>query len=223
MAGVIGVCRRIDFNISHGEGNCASQREVFSDMGETLPEPTLTLRRTVVLIGMMGAGKTAIGRALAQRLGVDLKDSDAEIVTSAQLSIPEIFERYGEAFFRDRETKVISRLLEGPPAILSTGGGAWLAEENRGLLMAHAAVLWLEADLDLLWSRVRHKSTRPLLQTDNPHATLAALLADRTPVYALAPMKVTVSADWSISQTADRVLDKLVAAGAVGADPAPQG
>ena len=99
----------------------------FSVMGETAPELDLVLRRPVVLIGMMGAGKTAVGRALSARLGVPMQDSDAEIVASAQLTIAEIFERYGEAFFREKETQVIDRLLAGPPSILSTGGGAWMA------------------------------------------------------------------------------------------------
>jgi shikimate kinase len=137
-------------------------------MGESAPELDLVLRRSVVLIGMMGAGKTAVGRALAARLAVPMKDSDAEIVASAQLSIAEIFERYGEPFFRDKETRVIDRLLRGPPCVLSTGGGAWMAEKNRALLTERAAVLWLEADLELLWSRVRHKTTRPLLRTEDP-------------------------------------------------------
>lgn len=184
-------------------------------MGESVPQVPLRLAKSVVLIGMMGAGKTAIGRALSVTLGVEMRDSDAEIVASAQLSIAEIFERYGEPFFRDKEGQVIARLLEGPPCILSTGGGAWLSEENRKLLTAKACVVWLEADLPLLWSRVRHKSHRPLLQTDNPRATLAALLAERAPIYQLAPRKITVQPEWSIDATAGRVLEVLREDGAV--------
>ncbi|MEM7723360.1 MAG: shikimate kinase [Pseudomonadota bacterium] len=187
-------------------------------MGETAPKTRLRLRRTVVLIGMMGAGKTAVGKALAARLAVDLRDSDAVIVERARLSIAEIFERYGEAFFRDKETKVIERLLAGPPCVLSTGGGAWLAEANRRLLTGSAAVVWLKADLSLLWSRVRHKTTRPLLRTDDPKATLSQLLTQRTPSYELAPHRVHVQPDWSIEQTADRVLAELQRAGAVELD-----
>ena len=183
-------------------------------MGESVPELDARLRKTVVLIGMMGAGKTAVGRALASRLGVPLQDSDAEIVERSKLSIAEIFERYGEPFFRDKETQVIARLLEGPPCILSTGGGAWMSERNRELLTARAAVLWLEADLDLLWTRVRHKTTRPLLRTANPRQSLAEILAARAPVYALAPLKVHVHPDWSITETAGHVLRTLIAAGA---------
>jgi shikimate kinase len=188
-------------------------------MGETTPHSRERtgerLARTVVLVGMMGAGKTAVGRALATRLGAEMRDSDAEIVASSQLSIAEIFERYGEPFFREKESAVIARLLDGPPCILSTGGGAWLSEANRALLTREAAVLWLQADLELLWQRVRHKTTRPLLRTSNPRRTLSELLAARAPVYALAPLKVHVAPDWSIEETAERVMAELARAGAV--------
>jgi shikimate kinase len=182
------------------------QEAIFSVMGESVPQGEMRLTRSVVLVGMMGAGKTAIGRALAADLGVDLRDSDAEIVKSAQLSIAEIFEKYDEAFFRQKEGQVIARLLDGPACILSTGGGAWMSEANRALLTAKACVVWLEADLDLLWSRVKHKSHRPLLRTSDPKATLASLLEDRTPAYALAPNKVQVAPHWSIDQTAEAVM-----------------
>jgi shikimate kinase len=184
-------------------------------MGETAPDLDSRLRKTVVLVGMMGAGKSAVGRALALRLRAPMRDSDAEIVARSRLSIAEIFDRYGEAFFREKETQVIDSLLDGPPAILSTGGGAWMSEKNRALLTERAAVLWLQADLDLLWSRVKHKTTRPLLQTDDPRRTLAEIFAARTPIYRLAPMKVEVRADWSIAQTADAVLARLRKAGVV--------
>lgn len=173
------------------------------------------LVRSVVLVGMMGAGKTAVGKVLAQHLGVEMRDSDAEIVASAQLSIAEIFERYGEPFFREKESAVIARLLDGPPCILSTGGGAWMSERNRDLLNTRAVVLWLQADLDLLWARVRHKSTRPLLRTANPRATLTELYEQRAPVYALAPYRVDVASDWSVEATTAHVLGELARAGAV--------
>jgi len=185
-------------------------------MRETAPkQPRLNLRQTIVLIGMMGAGKTAVGKALAARLGAEIRDSDAEIVDSAQLSIAEIFERYGETFFREKESRVIARLLEGPPCILSTGGGAWLSPENRDLLTREACVLWLRADLELLWQRVRHKATRPLLRTEDPKATLTEILDARAPVYALAPHAIHVRPEWSIEDTASHAMDALVAAGAV--------
>ena len=193
-------------------------------MGETTPhsreDTGERLARTVVLVGMMGAGKTAVGRALAARLGVEMRDSDEEIVASAQLSIAEIFERYGEAFFREKESAVIARLLDGPPCILSTGGGAWLSEANRRLLTRRAAVLWLAADLELLWSRVRHKSTRPLLHTADPRATLAEIHAARQPVYAMAPLRVHVAPGWSIDETCERVMAELAQAGVVEGDRA---
>jgi shikimate kinase len=186
-------------------------------MGETTPKGPLKLTRTVVLVGMMGAGKTAIGRALATRLHVAFEDSDAEIVTASKLAISEIFERYGEGFFREKEGQIIARLLEGPPCVLSTGGGAWLSAENRQLIGGRAASVWLKADLDLLWARVRHKDTRPLLRTADPLATLAALLEMRGPAYEQAEFTVQAQANWSIDQTTDAVVDCLFRAGVLEA------
>ena len=134
------------------------------------------LKKTVVMVGMMGAGKTAVGTALARLLAVDFLDSDEEIARAANRSIAEIFERDGEAFFRARETEVMARLLRGQPCVLSTGGGAFLAEANRQLIHDAGVSVWLRADLDLLWQRVRHKTTRPLLRTANPRETLRAAL-----------------------------------------------
>ncbi len=122
-------------------------------------------KKTIVMVGMMGAGKTAVGRALAQKLGVSFLDSDAEIVEAAHMSIAEIFARDGEPFFRARETEVIGRLLETERCVLSTGGGAFLSGTNREMIADKGVAVWLDADLDLLWSRVRHKDTRPLLRT----------------------------------------------------------
>lgn len=167
------------------------------------------LHKTVAMVGMMGAGKTAIGTALARRLGVPFLDSDVEIERAANLTIAEIFERDGEAFFRERETQVIGRLLDGPPGILSTGGGAFLRAENRELIAARGVSLWLRADLELLWSRVKHKTTRPLLRTSDPKATLATLKAEREPVYSQAEVVVDADADFSIDDMTDRVLREL--------------
>lgn len=161
------------------------------------------------MVGMMGAGKSAIGTALARRLGVPFLDSDVEIERAANLTIAEIFERDGEAFFRERETQVIGRLLDGPPGILSTGGGAFLRPENRELISARGVSLWLRADLELLWNRVKHKSTRPLLRTADPRATLAEIKAVRDPVYAKADLVVDADAGFSIDQMTDRVLETL--------------
>ncbi len=168
------------------------------------------LSKTIALVGLMGAGKTAVGTWVAQELGVPFVDSDAEIVKAANMSIAEIFTRDGEAFFRARETEVLERLLKGAPCILSTGGGAYLAERNRELISSHGVALWLRADLDLLWSRVRHKTTRPLLQTDDPRQTLAELYAARTPIYAKAELAVTSEKGLSIASMGRRVVDTLL-------------
>ena len=168
------------------------------------------LKKTIAMVGMMGAGKTAIGTALARRLNVPFLDSDAEISRAANMSIAEIFERDGEPFFRDRETEVIARLLDGPPCILSTGGGAYLREENRTMITKRGAALWLRAELDLLWQRVRHKTTRPLLHTPDPRATLAELQRARDPLYAKADIIVDAEFEFSIDQMTDRVIEKLL-------------
>lgn len=167
------------------------------------------------MVGMMGAGKTAIGSALARRLDVPFLDSDVEIERAANQTIAEIFERDGEAFFRQRETEVIGRLLEGPPCILSTGGGAFLRPENRDMISAKGVSVWLRADLNLLWQRVRHKTTRPLLRTADPRATLAAIQDERDPVYALADIAVDARPEFSIDDMTSAVFDALQAAGVV--------
>ncbi|QFT60082.1 Shikimate kinase 1 [Sulfitobacter sp. THAF37] len=171
--------------------------------------PEYRLRKTVVMVGMMGAGKTAVGRAVAARLGVPFLDSDAEIETAANLSVPEIFERDGEAFFRKRETEVISRLLQQECCILSTGGGAFLAEANRAQISRHGVSMWLNAELSLLWQRVRHKDSRPLLRTVDPYGTLAALYRARVPIYEKADMSVVCDPSLSIDAMALRVIDAL--------------
>jgi shikimate kinase len=163
------------------------------------------LLKPVVLVGMMGAGKSAVGRELASRLGVPFRDSDAEIERAAAMTIPEIFARDGEPFFRDREAQVIARLLEGPPAVLAVGGGAFLRADTRDRIRARGAALWLKADLDLLWARVRRKENRPLLKTADPLGTLRALMAAREPVYALADLVVEVRPEAAIEATAEQV------------------
>ena len=173
------------------------------------------LKRTIVLIGMMGAGKTAVGTALARMLGVPFVDSDDEIERAANMTVAEIFERDGEAFFRVKESQVLKRLLSGPPCVLSTGGGAFLAEANRQAIEDGAMSVWLRADLDLLWARVRHKSTRPLLRTADPKGTLARLLEARSPVYGRAQLIVDSEADLSVEEMAARVLARLKAEGGI--------
>jgi shikimate kinase len=181
---------------------------------EPLPQTTLILQKPIVLVGMMGSGKSAVGTALARRLGVTFRDSDTEIVSAAQRSIAEIFSRDGEAFFRAREAEVIARLLEEAPGILSTGGGAFLQETTRALIAHHGGVsVWLKADLDLLWNRVRYKDTRPLLRTADPRRTLRDLLVARTPAYAMADLVVEAQPAYSIEDMVDRVIAELRGAG----------
>jgi shikimate kinase len=165
----------------------------------------MRLKKSVVLVGMMGSGKTAVGTQLSRLLSVPFIDSDDAIVTAANRSIAEIFERDGEPFFRQKESQVIGRLLEGPACVLSTGGGAFMSEENRRMIGAKGVSVWLRADLDLLWQRVRYKTTRPLLRTANPRATLKQIYEARVPVYALADLAVDAEADLSIDDMARRV------------------
>ncbi|MHA6345212.1 shikimate kinase [Roseivivax sp. CAU 1761] len=178
-------------------------------MAERRAERHRRLMKTVVLIGMMGAGKTAVGRALAGCLGVDFVDSDHEIERAANMTIAEIFARDGEAFFRQKEAQVIARLLDGVPRILATGGGAFLRTENRDSIAARGVSVWLDADLDLLWTRVRHKETRPLLRTPDPYGTLAALYEARTPIYAKADLAVKVARGAPIDRNCAAVVAAL--------------
>lgn len=168
------------------------------------------LNKTVVLVGMMGAGKTAVGRALATRLGVPFLDSDHEIEVAAARTIAEIFERDGEGFFRIKETQIISRLLVDQPGILSTGGGAFLAPQNRKEISEKGVSVWLDADLDLLWARVRHKDTRPLLRTADPLGRLTEIYEERVPVYRQANLSVKANKRYSIERMVDRVVDALL-------------
>jgi shikimate kinase len=169
------------------------------------------LKKNVVLVGMMGAGKTAVGKAMALQLGVPFRDSDEEIERAANMTISEIFARDGEAFFRDRETRVLDRLLDAAPGILSTGGGAFLAARNRELISRKGVAVWLKADLDLLWNRVKHKDTRPLLRTADPYATLRDIYAARVPLYAQADLAVRAEPDLSVQAMAAKVVAALAA------------
>lgn len=171
--------------------------------------PSGRLKKTVVMVGMMGAGKTAVGRALAQRLGVPFLDSDAEIEAAANMSVQEIFVRDGEPFFRQKESQIIERLLRERCGILSTGGGAFLAEANRRMISERGVSVWLNADLGVLWNRVKHKDTRPLLRTADPRATLAEIYKARVPIYAQADLSVLSEGRVSIEDMVDRVVTAL--------------
>jgi shikimate kinase len=148
-------------------------------------------RRSVVLVGMMGAGKSTIGRRLAARLRLPFLDADAEIeLAHAGLTIPEIFSVYGEPYFRDGEARVIARLLDNGPGVLATGGGAFMREETRGRIRDKAVSVWLKADADTIMKRVKRRADRPLLQTADPTATIGRLIEERHPVYELADIAI---------------------------------
>ena len=171
--------------------------------------------KTIALVGLMGAGKTSIGRRLAQRLGLPFIDADAEIEAAAGTSIEEIFQRHGEAAFRDGERRVIARLLDNPPHVLATGGGAFMDPATRALLRARATTVWLRADLEVMLARVarRNINNRPLLKGRDPRTVLEALIAERYPVYAEADVTVD-SIDGPPEATLDRVLAALAGHGA---------
>jgi shikimate kinase len=171
-------------------------REAGAPPGDVPPEgagPTVSearLTRTVALVGLMGAGKSTVGRKLAESLGAPFVDSDEEIEKAAGLSVQEIFDRHGEPEFRRGERRVIERLLGGLPIVLATGGGAYMDPETRALLKAKATTVWLRADLDTIWKRVSRRDTRPLLKRDNPKQVLSELETARAPVYAEADIVV---------------------------------
>ncbi|HWA30292.1 MAG TPA: shikimate kinase [Rhizomicrobium sp.] len=148
------------------------------------------LKRTVALVGMMGAGKSALGRRLAGRLGVEFRDADTEIETAAGCSINEIFARYGEPAFRDGERKVIARLLAMPPHVLATGGGAFIDPDTRARIKKDAVSVWINVPLETLITRVGRRDTRPMLKNGDPAEIMARLLKEREPVYAEADMAV---------------------------------
>ena len=164
---------------------------------ETNPAPSATAilarlgRRSIVLVGMMGVGKSSIGRRLGARLGVAFVDADAEIEKAAGMSIADIFARHGEADFRSGEARVIARLLEGGPQVLATGGGAVMNPDTRAAIRAKGVSIWLAAEFDVLMRRIaKRKSERPMLQTADPAATLRRLLAEREPIYAQSDLTV---------------------------------
>ena len=147
-------------------------------------------KRSIVLVGMMGAGKSSIGRRLAARLGIPFVDADAEIEAAAGMTIEDIFTHFGEASFRSGEARVIARLLEAGPQVLATGGGAFINSESRASIRRSGISVWLRADFDVLYRRVKRRNDRPLLKTTDPAETLRSLLAEREPVYAQADASV---------------------------------
>ncbi|GJD36180.1 shikimate kinase [Methylobacterium aerolatum] len=165
--------------------------------------------RSIVLVGLMGAGKSTVGRRLATRLGLLFKDADNEIEAAAGLTIPDIFAIYGEPSFRDGEERVITRLLRAGPLVLATGGGAYLRPATREHIRERGISVWLKADLDVLMRRVRKRGNRPLLQTEDPEATMRALMEVRHPVYAEADI-VVMSRDVSQDRVVEDVMEALV-------------
>lgn len=165
------------------------------------------VEKTIVLIGMMGAGKTCIGRKLAERLGLPFVDADQEIAAAAGCSIPDIFALHGEAAFRDGEARVIARLLDDPVQVLATGGGAFMNEKTRAKIRERAISIWLRADIELLMRRVGRRNNRPLLQKGDPRAVLEKLMAEREPVYAKADIIVD-----SMDGPRDAMVNKVIEA-----------
>jgi shikimate kinase len=164
--------------------------------------------RLVVLVGMMGAGKSTIGRRLAARLNLPFVDADTEIEAAAGMTIPEIFEVHGEPHFRDGEARVIARLLEAGPAVLATGGGSFMREETRRRIGEKAVSIWLKADPDVIMRRVKRRADRPLLQTVDPAATVSRLISEREPTYQHADITIS-SRDVPHDKIVDECLDAL--------------
>jgi shikimate kinase len=163
--------------------------------------------RSVVLVGMMGAGKSTIGRRLSLRLRLPFLDADTEIEAAAGMSIPDIFEARGEPDFRDGEARVIARLLDSGPGVLATGGGAFMREETRSRIRDKAVSIWLKADADIIMRRVKRRADRPLLQSADPEATVGRLIREREPVYQYADLTV-----WSRDVPHEKIVDECIEA-----------
>jgi shikimate kinase len=161
--------------------------------------------RSLVLVGMMGAGKSTIGRRLSARLRLPFLDADTEIEAAAGMSIPDIFEAHGEPHFRDGEARVIARLLDNGPAVIATGGGAFMREETRRRIQDKAVSIWLKADADIIMKRVKRRADRPLLQTADPAATIGRLIEEREPFYQHADLTI-----WSRDVPHDKIVDECV-------------
>jgi shikimate kinase len=174
--------------MSEDQGRARSVREISEEARTELLRRLGS--RSIVFVGLMGAGKTAIGRKVASELGIGFVDSDQEIEAASRMTVPELFELYGEAEFRALEQRVIARILEGGPQVLSTGGGAYMNAHTREAICGHGVSVWLKADIDVLMERVAKKQNRPLLKTADPRATMERLMAERYPVYASADVTV---------------------------------
>jgi shikimate kinase len=171
----------------------------------------LAAQRPVTLVGLMGSGKSSIGKRLATRLGLPFVDADSEIETAAGMTISEIFERFGEAHFRDGERRVIARLIDGTPKVIATGGGAFMNDETRALILGRTHSVWLDADIATLVDRVRRRSSRPLLKGRDAGQVLRELAAVRNPVYAQARIRI-ISKPGPHHETVDAIVAALAAA-----------
>ncbi|HEX4302296.1 MAG TPA: shikimate kinase [Rhizomicrobium sp.] len=171
------------------------------------------MKRTVALVGMMGAGKSSVGRRLATRLGVGFKDADSEIEAAAGCTISEIFERYGEPAFRSGERKVIARLLTEAPHVMATGGGAFMDAVTRATLKTNAVTIWLKAPVEVLLARTQRRDSRPLLRNGDPRETLERLLTERTPIYQEADFTID-SEDGPHGASVERIVALLGECGA---------
>jgi shikimate kinase len=184
----------------------------------SIDEPILTsakiaalarrLDRPLVLVGMMGAGKSTVGRKLAQMLDRPFCDADEEIEKAAQLTVSEIFDKFGEPYFRDGERRVIARLVQGGGGVIATGGGAFCQDETRALILEQGVAVWLDSEVDVLLERVGRKDTRPLLRDGDPREILTRLRAAREPFYAQAPIHIK-SGSGPHQNTAMRILEEL--------------
>ena len=194
------------------------QPEIDEDSQYLHNSPILT--RTIALVGLMGAGKSTVGRRLAQSLAVNFSDADDEIIIAAGRPIADIFSERGEEEFRAGERRVIARLLDEPPQILATGGGAFMNPLTRIVLRQKAVTVWLRADLETLMARVLKRGERPLLKNDNPRKTMETLMEQRYPIYAEADFIVD-SLDGPHSQIVEKIIETLVAGGVIGASHLP--
>tara|TARA_R110000824_G_scaffold211072_1_gene397005 strand:- start:16422 stop:16997 length:576 start_codon:yes stop_codon:yes gene_type:complete len=187
--------KNIKASFDNSYGNSGEKQDFASD-------------QSIVLVGLMGVGKTTVGRRLAKRLGLGFVDADEEIERAAGLTVEEIFSRFGEDYFRDGERRVIARLLEDDRQIIATGGGAFMHEETRALILEKAIAIWLDADLDTLVKRVARRNTRPLLNSGDPAKILADLAAIRNPVYATAHIHV-MGNDSPHEITVEKIIEAL--------------
>ncbi len=183
-------------------------KKLKASFDQSAPDIGLHIDKPLVLIGLMGVGKTTVGRRLAKKLDLPFVDADEEIEKAAGLSIAEIFERFDECYFRDGERRVIARLMDDKPQVIATGGGAFMNEETCELITKNATAIWLDADLEILVERVSRRNTRPLLKQGNPEEILRRLAAERNPIYAQAHIHV-IGNDSPHEHTVNNIIEAL--------------